>query len=143
MGLMMFDKNKVYAEGFYHLYSPEEKLPVLVHVYKCSDLKGQLVAGFNTHDGGSLLPLYDIKNTSTLVPVKIAEPNEEKKAYHIAWNFEKSEGVVFCDVKDAYHAATGEGGQLVSAIADMFFECYIDEGISVESVELEQLKVLN
>ena len=60
-------------EGFYHLYTPEEKEPVLVHGYKCTDMKGAFVFGFNTHDGGGLLPISDLKEDSTVVKLCITE----------------------------------------------------------------------
>jgi len=58
-------------EGFYYLYNPEEKEPVLVHGYRCTDMEGVFVFGFNTHDGGGLLPLSDLSEGSTVVKVNI------------------------------------------------------------------------
>ena len=64
---------KKMKEGFYHLYNPNEKEPVLVHGYYCTDMDGQFVFGFNTHDGGSLLPLTDLSKESLAIPVTIME----------------------------------------------------------------------
>ena len=58
-------------EGFYHLISESEPDPVLVHGYYCSDMDGAFVFGFNTHDGGGLLPLDDLKKDTKVVPVVI------------------------------------------------------------------------
>lgn len=63
------------AEGFYHLVSKEEPEPILVHGYKCTDMGGQFVFGFNTHDGGGLVPLLDIKEGVQIIPVTISEEN--------------------------------------------------------------------
>ena len=64
-----------FQPGFYHLTSPDEILPVLVQGYFCSDLKGKFVFGFNTHDGGGLLPLHDLteKTEVTLVEINVKE----------------------------------------------------------------------
>lgn len=47
-------------EGFYYLVSDAEPDPVLVHGYRCTDMDGAFVFGFNTYDGGVLLPLSDL-----------------------------------------------------------------------------------
>lgn len=60
-------------EGFYYLKSPNEPAPTLVHGYHCTDLGGAFVFGFNTHDGGGLLPLSDLTAKTKVVPVKIVE----------------------------------------------------------------------
>lgn len=60
-------------EGFYNLYTKEEETPVLVHGYNCSDMKGAFVFGFNTHDGGGLLPLSDLKTDSHVVAVSFCD----------------------------------------------------------------------
>ncbi len=64
---------KDYEEGFYNLHCAGEPEPVLVHGYKCTDMGGQFVFGFNTHDGGGLLPLSDLSSGSTVVKVEILE----------------------------------------------------------------------
>tara|TARA_R110002096_G_scaffold384121_1_gene578071 strand:+ start:273 stop:674 length:402 start_codon:yes stop_codon:yes gene_type:complete len=66
---------KKLEEGFYHLTSKQEPEPVLVHGYRCTDMEGHFVLGFNTHDGGSLLPLSDLTSDSKLTKVSIV-PNE-------------------------------------------------------------------
>ena len=58
--------------GFYHLYSKGEAA-VLVHGYNCTDLGGAFVFGFNTHDGGGLIPLSDVLPSTEIVPVQIEE----------------------------------------------------------------------
>jgi len=60
-------------EGFYHLHSPNETEPVLVHGYKCSDLNDQFVFGFNTYDGGGYLPLSDLTDDTKIIPVEVNE----------------------------------------------------------------------
>ena len=62
-----------YTEGFYHLYSVDEIEPVLVYGYNCTDMGGEFVFGFNTHDGGHLLPLSDLRCDSRVVKVEITE----------------------------------------------------------------------
>ena len=62
-----------YEEGFYNLYSADEKEPSLVHGYKCADLNGAFVFGFNTHDGGGLIALSDLRSDSRAVRVSINE----------------------------------------------------------------------
>lgn len=62
-----------YKEGFYYLTSEHEPEPVLVHGYNCSDLDGEFVFGFNTHDGGGLLPLSEMIESTKIVPVTIRE----------------------------------------------------------------------
>ena len=64
-----------YKEGFYHLYNPSEEEPVLVHGYHCTDMGGEFVFGFNTHDGGNLVPLSDLGKDSRVVPVAVSEQN--------------------------------------------------------------------
>jgi hypothetical protein len=59
--------------GFYHLVSKQEPEPVLVHGYHCSDLNGEFVFGFNTHDGGGLLPLSDVSCNTKIIKVTITE----------------------------------------------------------------------
>lgn len=61
------------TEGFYFLKSPDEPEPVLVHGYRCTDLGGQFVFGFNTYDGGSLVPLSELTEDTIIVPVEIVE----------------------------------------------------------------------
>ena len=63
----------VIKEGFYHLSSKEEPEPILVHCYKRTDLGGQMVLGFNTHDGGGLIPVTDLADGSVIVAVEITE----------------------------------------------------------------------
>jgi len=63
-------------EGFYYLTSPDEPEPILVHGYKCTDLNGKFVFGFNTHDGGSLVELSDLKSDATIMPVTIMPASE-------------------------------------------------------------------
>ena len=75
-----------YEEGFYHLVSEEEPDPVLVHGYKCSDYNGQFVFGFNTHDGGGLIPLSDVKSTTRIIPVSITG-NNDKAIKAIGWAY--------------------------------------------------------
>ena len=58
-----------YEEGFYQLTSKTEPEPLVVYGYKCSDLDGAFVFGFNIHDGGGLLPLDDLNDTTTVTPV--------------------------------------------------------------------------
>lgn len=62
-----------YKEGFYYLKNPNETEPTLVHGYYCTDLDGAFVFGFNTHDGGGLLPLSDLTTDTEVVPVEINE----------------------------------------------------------------------
>jgi len=64
-------EDKKWKEGFYYLKTPNEGEPVLVHGYYCTDMEGQFVFGFNTHDGGSLIPLLDVKDDTVIVPVDI------------------------------------------------------------------------
>lgn len=64
---------RVFEEGFYHFTSEEEPEPVLVHGYFCSDMGGQFVFGFNTYDGGMLLPLSDLRADTVVTPVNITE----------------------------------------------------------------------
>ena len=56
----MPDKTPKYDDGFYHLHTPMEPTPVLVHCYYSSDMKTQ-VFGFNTHDGGGVMPDIEVK----------------------------------------------------------------------------------
>ena len=69
----MKDKHKDLTPGFYRITSEQEPEPCLVHVYQCSDLGGQLVVGFNIHDGGGLVTQDDLTEESTLTPVSIIE----------------------------------------------------------------------
>ena len=65
-----------YEEGFYHLVSKEEPKPLLVHGYKCTDMGGAFVFGFNTHDGGGLLPLSDLRSDTTVTPVQVISKHD-------------------------------------------------------------------
>lgn len=60
------------SEGFYALESPEEPI-CIVHGYHCTDMGGQFVLGFNTHDGGGLLPISDLNEQATLTPVEFTK----------------------------------------------------------------------
>ena len=64
---------EVLKEGFYHITTPPEELPVLVHGYRCTDLGGQFVFGFNTHDGGGLVTLSDLRPDVIIKKVEIRE----------------------------------------------------------------------
>ena len=66
-------------EGFYYLTSTEEPEPLLVHGYRCTDMDGQFVFGFNTHDGGALLPLFDLTDKTTITKVSIVAGEEFKR----------------------------------------------------------------
>ncbi len=68
-----------FPEGFYHIYSPGEEEPVLVHLYSCTDEGGLKGFGYNTHDGGGWLPLWDLKDDVRVVPVEIVEKVGELK----------------------------------------------------------------
>ena len=59
-------------EGYYFLINKEEPEPVLVHGYHCSDMDGQFVFGFNTYDGGALVPLFDLSEDTTIIKVSIS-----------------------------------------------------------------------
>lgn len=65
-------------EGFYFLKTKAEK-PVLVHGYFCTDLKGKFVFGFNTHDGGNLVTLDDLREESEIIPAVIYEFKDKDK----------------------------------------------------------------
>ena len=58
-------------EGFYYLTSDVEPEPLLVHGYRCTDMDGQFVFGYNTHDGGGLLPLFDLSENVTITKVNV------------------------------------------------------------------------
>lgn len=75
-----------YEEGFYHLVSKEEPGPLLVHGYKCTDMGGAFVFGFNTHDGGGLLPLSDLRSDTTVMPVQVVS-NSDKSIEAIGWAY--------------------------------------------------------
>jgi hypothetical protein len=62
-----------FKEGFYYLKSPAEPEPTLVHGYKCTDMNGTFVFGFNVHDGGGLIPITDLTSETKVVPVEINE----------------------------------------------------------------------
>jgi hypothetical protein len=62
-------------EGLYFLKRQGEE-PVLVHGYNCTDLNGEFVFGFNTHDGGGLVPLSDLCEDTIIVPVTIVEKQQ-------------------------------------------------------------------
>jgi len=61
-----------YEEGFYHLYTPNEAAPVLVHGYFYQPLN-EFIFGFNIHDGGGWVPVSDLKDESRVVKVNITE----------------------------------------------------------------------
>ena len=58
-------------EGYYALINKGEIEPVLVHGYHCSDMDGQFVFGFNTYDGGGLVPLFDLSEETTIIKVSV------------------------------------------------------------------------
>jgi len=82
------------ADGFYHLTCESDPEPVLVHGYFCTDLEGQYVFGFNTHDGGSLVQLSDMHDVSEIIPVDIISKKRHEdlddiinvQLYHGNWN---------------------------------------------------------
>lgn len=63
-------------EGFYNLISEDEKEPVLAHGYHCTDLEGEFVFGFNTHDGGGLVKLTDLSSDTKVTPVTVLPQSE-------------------------------------------------------------------
>ena len=63
-----------YPDGFYHLYSPSEKEPVLVHCYYCEDSQCRGF-GFNIYDGGGFLPLSDLTDDTSIIALDIEEQN--------------------------------------------------------------------
>lgn len=65
--------------GFYYLISDIEPEPLLVHGYSCSDMDGQFVFGFNTHDGGGLIPLFDLSEETTIIKVSLSSGDEFKR----------------------------------------------------------------
>jgi hypothetical protein len=76
----MNDRYKDLPDGFYYLRNPAEPEPVLVRMYACRD-HGTRVFGFNTHDGGGVLPLTDIKPTSTVHRVYIVEGDTQAEVH--------------------------------------------------------------
>ena len=58
-------------EGFYYLQGVDEDEPTLVHGYHCTDMGGKFVFGFNTYDGGGLIPFDDISEGTMIMPVTI------------------------------------------------------------------------
>jgi hypothetical protein len=56
-------------EGFYYLENKTES--TLVHGYYCTDLSGVFVFGFNTHDGGGLIPLSDLTVETKIIPAEV------------------------------------------------------------------------
>ena len=58
-------------EGFYYLSSPDYPENTLVRGYYCSDLNGECVFGFNTYDGGGLIPMKDLTSETTIHAVDI------------------------------------------------------------------------
>ena len=60
-------------EGFYILKGTELEDTVLTHGYYCSDMNNAFVFGFNTHDGGGLIPLDDLSLSTTYHAVDIPE----------------------------------------------------------------------
>ena len=82
---------KKYEEGFYYITSKAEPEPLLVYGYNCSDLGGEFVFGFNTHDGGGLLPLDELTKDTTITPVDIVlrELDVYPKCDNCDFQFEK------------------------------------------------------
>jgi hypothetical protein len=60
-------------DGYYNLYSPQEKEPTLVYCYKCSDFDSKRVFGFNVSDGGGILPVSDVTADTVIKAVKMVE----------------------------------------------------------------------
>lgn len=65
--------------GYYYLISKDEPEPVLVHGYHCTDMDGQFVFGFNTYDGGALVPLFDLSEDTTIIKVSISSDEVFKR----------------------------------------------------------------
>ena len=66
-------KTMQFKEGFYHMTCDGDPDPVLVHGYICADENNEFVFGFNTYDGGGLIPLKDVSAGTKITPVKISE----------------------------------------------------------------------
>ena len=62
----------MFINGFYHLYSPYEKEPVLVYYYKIPET-GESGFGFNLADGGGFLPENDLTAETTFTRVELKE----------------------------------------------------------------------
>jgi hypothetical protein len=65
-----FKGKEILPEMMYWLFTKSEVEPTLVQGYYSSDSQCYGF-GFNTHDGGGFLPLSDITDISSLVPVTI------------------------------------------------------------------------
>lgn len=66
-------------EGYYFLINSDEPEPTLVHGYRCSDLDGQFVFGFNTHDGGGVVPLFDLSENTKIIKVSLVSGDVFKR----------------------------------------------------------------
>lgn len=66
----MENEKRVFEPGFYYMTSEAEPEPLLVHCYHSSDTGG-MVFGFNTHDGGGVLPVSDVREDSVITPVLV------------------------------------------------------------------------
>lgn len=68
-----------FEEGFYLLRHPNEDKPVLAHGYFCSDMGGEFVFGFNTHDGGGLISLKHVSEKTKIERVNLVptEPTSD------------------------------------------------------------------
>lgn len=63
---------------------------------------------------------------------------------YIVWNNARNEGVIFTDKIDAKSATNGKphrasGYLSISSLADAFHECYGDEKLKVETLELSAI----
>jgi hypothetical protein len=67
----LFRKDNKMEEGLYYLQHVSEPKPTLVYGYKCADMDGEFVFGFNTYDGGGLVPLSDLTSGTKIIPVKV------------------------------------------------------------------------
>ena len=59
-------------EGLYYLIS-EEGEKTLVEGYRCTDMDGQFVFGFNTIDGGGVIPLFDLSEKSQIISAIVSD----------------------------------------------------------------------
>ena len=69
--MKVHNKHKDLTPGFYHITSEQEKEPCLVQLYHCTHMDGQLVVGFNPHDGMAIMPVWDFTEETNFTPVSI------------------------------------------------------------------------
>jgi len=63
----------------------------------------------------------------------------DKRRFYIVWNEGRTEGFITDDADDAKQALRGRFRNPSSALGNAFFDCYSDDDIGLQALDIEPL----